>query len=60
MSGLKEVEYKVYYCEVHKKYIHYFKSNDHVTGFYHCWDCVYERNKKKSHERNNGTDPGEH
>jgi hypothetical protein len=31
--------YKIFYCKIHKIYIHYFLSNEKNNG-YQCWDCV--------------------
>lgn len=45
MTQKKQVVYKVYYCKVHKKIIHYVESGE--SGFHLCWDCVYDTKGKE-------------
>jgi len=62
MSNTNQVEYKTYHCLIHKKIIHYFKNHDHITGKFHCWDCVRDLNTKKEKKYNEQgiqRDPGE-
>lgn len=43
------VEYQTYNCKVHNKIIYFFKSDNYITGYFHCWDCQREENIKVSH-----------
>jgi hypothetical protein len=54
---LGDNEYNCYHCSIHKVYIYYLKSNNHVIGKYHCWDCMYQETikKEKYNERANET-----
>jgi hypothetical protein len=42
------LEYLTYHCKVHQKFIYYFKADSHITGKYHCFDCLNEERKHKS------------
>lgn len=46
------LQYSIYHCKEHNIIIYYFKSNTHVTGKYHCWDCRHDEQKRQ--EKNNG------
>lgn len=37
-------QYDTYYCKDHKITIYYFKSDNYITGWYHCWSCIKEKN----------------
>ena len=38
------VEYQTYNCKVHNKIIYFFKSDNYITGYFHCWDCIKAHN----------------
>jgi hypothetical protein len=40
-------KYNIHHCKIHRKYIHYFAIDNHLTG-HHCWDCLRDRNNEKS------------
>jgi hypothetical protein len=48
------VEYITYKCKIHNKIIYFFKSDSHITGKYHCWDCQREENIKTNKEKDHG------
>lgn len=41
-------DYNTYFCKVHKKTIYYFKTDEHIQGYFHCWDCVKEQNDARN------------
>jgi len=43
---LSSVEYLIYHCKVHNKSIYYFKTDNHITGKFHCWECQAKENHK--------------
>jgi hypothetical protein len=43
-------EYERYYCPIHKITIIYFKEHNHISGKYHCWDCIRDSNNKKGQD----------
>jgi hypothetical protein len=45
MASYNGIEYSIYKCLIHKKTIHYYKSHNHITGKFHCWDCSFEHDK---------------
>ena len=41
------LEYQIFYCKVHDKYIYYFKSSK-ILNESVCWDCIRLANLKGS------------
>lgn len=43
------IQYEIYHCKIHKRYIHYF-AGSRLGQETMCWDCVKEANDKKLKE----------